>query len=50
MRSHTLEGKKKYANLSLNKYRCEKLVREAVKNLLAITGRQADNKDKDKAE
>lgn len=33
----TLEGKKKYANSSLNKYRCEKLVKEAVKNLLILT-------------
>ncbi len=33
----TLEGKKKYANSGLNKYRCEKLVKEAVKYLLMLT-------------
>jgi C_GCAxxG_C_C family probable redox protein len=32
----TIEGKRKYANLNLNKYLCENLVKEAVKNLLAV--------------
>lgn len=32
----SIEGRRKYANLNLNKYLCEKLVKQAVEDLLAL--------------
>ncbi|MEM2924680.1 MAG: C-GCAxxG-C-C family protein [Methanocellales archaeon] len=40
----TMEGKRKYANSNLNKYLCEKLVKQAVMDLLAIIN-EFENKE-----